>query len=521
MKKFLCLILALVMVLGLVACGNTTTPADDVATPDDTAAPAEAPKVVFMTRGFTTSPYFEEVKAGIEEYVSETYNIDFEMKIIEVGSYNDNSSLALASGEGWDIAFTNGTNFLANVGRNLFLPLDQYLEAGKLPTAQEVLPETLWQAGQYNGQYYGIFPTKDFGGIWNMLVNEQNLAEIGMEVPEWTTAADLFDWFEEAGTKWLELYPDRYAFPDNWSLAAYVFHDALLANNTVMGPLCATNVEGLDGFDEIGDTTTVFAPVLTDEYREIVKRRLALAEAGIFESYWPGENGYLGEFGNGEYIAYQGVNGYVSFDPNTYEGFTTKLENASTGMTSTGYAHAGFWVVNAKTENPEAVLDFAEALYSDEYLCTIMRFGLEGLDWTDNDGNGEIEVEGTRNEDPSNRSWYYWYGFEKSCVLTGKVAPGNGNAEDFQAAMWGVNDALNVSQNCGFVVDTTNITNEIAALSAVQQKYAELLTYPLDIGTVEDVDPLMDQLEADMLAAGLETVIAEVQAQLDAFHAAQ
>lgn len=514
MKKFLCLLLALIMVLSLAACGakeTTETPVD-----------SEKPKVVFMTRGFTTSPYYQEVKAGIEQYVSETYGIDFEMKIIEVGSYNDNSSLALASGEGWDIAFVNGTNFLANVGRNLFLPLDEYLEAGKLPTAQEVLPDTLWQAGQYNGQYYGIFPTKDFGGIWNMLVNEENLAEIGMEVPEWEDAEDLFDWFEEAGAKWKELYPDRYAFPDNWSLSAYVNHDALLSSgNSAFGALCATNVEGLEGFTEIEDTTTVFTPILTEQYREILKRRLALAEAGIFESYWPGEDGYLGEFSRGEYIAYQGVAGYTSFDPNTYEGFTTKLESASVGMTNTAYAHAGFWVVNAKTQYPEAVLDFAEALYSDEYLCTIMRFGMEGLDWTDVDGNGEIEVEGTRNADPSDRSWYYWYGFEKACVLTGKVAPGNGNAEDFQDAMWAVNDALTVSQNCGFVVDTTNITNEIAALTAVTQKYADLLTYPLDIGSVDNVDPMMDQLEADLMSAGLERVVAEVQAQLDAFHASK
>ena len=535
MKKILCLLLALIMVLGLAACGAKDTAEDTKPTEDskpaennnggdvagDTQDPNREATVVFMTRGNQNSQYYDEIKAGIEKYVKDTYNLNFELKLYS--DYFTDAATPLSTGEGWDIAFINGTQFLANVGRNLFLPLDDYLAAGKVPTAQEVLPEDIWKAGMYQGKTYGLFPTKDFGAVWNMIANVEKLAELeaeGIKFPEdWRNYNDVRDFLWDAGEKWLELHPgeETYApFPGNFYCPAIATYDSLLLDDYVFGPIAAVNVSGLDGFNEI-PADTVFTPILTEQYKEVLLDRIALYEAGITweEEYPEGAGGSFGVFGQGEFVMFQGTQGFIAFPADSYEGFTCELKSASEGLIYTGYVHAGFWVLNAKCEDPERVLDFAEALYADEQLCTMMRFGLEGDDWTDTDNDGQVEFEGTRNEDPSDRSWYYWYGFEKACLMTGKVAPGNGT--DFADNMWAANDAMTVSQCVGFVVDPTNITNEMTALTAVQQKYNRQLNYAAEIGGADAAVALLGNIKADLEAAGLEKVIAEVQAQYNAF----
>ena len=536
MKKILCLLLALIMVLGLAACGAKDTaedtkpaedskPADDAGNDvaDDTQDPNREATVVFMTRGNQNSLYYDEIKAGIEKYVKDTYNLNFELKLY--ADYFTDAATPLSTGEGWDIAFINGTQFLANVGRNLFLPLDDYLAAGKVPTAQEVLPEDIWNAGKFGGKTYGLFPTKDFGAVWNMLANVEKVAELeaeGIKFPEdWRNYNDVRDYIWEAGEKWLELHPgeETYApFPDNYYCPAIATYDALLLDDYVFGPIAAVNVTGLDGFNEIA-ADTIYTPILTEQYKEVLLDRIALYEAGItFAEQYPEGSGSFPAFGEGNFVMFQGTQGFIAFAPDSYEGFTTELKSASEGLIYTGYVHAGFWVVNANTADPERVLDFAEALYADETLCTMMRFGLEGDDWTDTNNDGVVEFEGTRNENPSERSWYYWYGFEKACLMTGKIASGNGATNtEFQDNMWAANDAMTVSQAVGFVVDSTNIVNEMTALTAVQQKYVRQLQYCAEIGGADAAVAMLDNIKTELEAAGLEKVIAEVQAQYDAF----
>ena len=102
--------------------------------------------------------------------------------------------------------------------------------------------------------------------------------------------------------------------------------------------------------------------------------------------------------------------------------------------------------------------------------------------------------------------------------MTGKIASGNGATNtEFQDNMWAANDAMTVSQCVGFVVDSTNIVNEMTALNAVQQKYVRQLQYCAEIGGADAAVAMLDNIKTELEAAGLEKVIAEVQAQYDAF----
>ena len=72
------------------------------------------------------------------------------------------------------------------------------------------------------------------------------------------------------------------------------------------------------------------------------------------------------------------------------------------------------------------------------------------------------------------------------------------------------------SDNVGFVLDTTNITNEIAACSNVISEFDGTLSK----GQNDNVDELVDEFVAKLEANGSQKIVDEAQAQLDAWKAA-
>ena len=76
------------------------------------------------------------------------------------------------------------------------------------------------------------------------------------------------------------------------------------------------------------------------------------------------------------------------------------------------------------------------------------------------------------------------------------------------------NDAI-LASHMGFVLDTTNITNEISACSNVVSEYQYLMN-----GQVESQDAVnatVDEFVAKLKANGSEKIVAEIQAQVDAW----
>ena len=68
----------------------------------------------------------------------------------------------------------------------------------------------------------------------------------------------------------------------------------------------------------------------------------------------------------------------------------------------------------------------------------------------------------------------------------------------------------------GFVFDDTNVVNEVTACTNVIQQYA----YGLEVGAV-DVDTVLPEFQQALKDAGIDTIIAEKQSQLDAWLAEQ
>lgn len=184
-------------------------------------------------------------------------------------------------------------------------------------------------------------------------------------------------------------------------------------------------------------------------------------------------------------------------------------------MTS-GMLAAG-WAIPQQCTNVERTLEVIELLNTDQYLATLMHFGIEGKSWTDTDNDGVLEFDGTGN-DPSlsnsEKYWYNWYGFALG-AMTASKAPA-GYPADFAQAVYQMNKNGVTSGNLGFAFDASNVQTELAACNAVMDEYMGIFNY----GTAEDLDATIDEFVQKLKSNGLDTIIAECQAQLTTWRAA-
>lgn len=168
--------------------------------------------------------------------------------------------------------------------------------------------------------------------------------------------------------------------------------------------------------------------------------------------------------------------------------------------------------ISATCENPEKAIKFLELLYSDTDFINLMNFGIEDVHYTTTEGSNVIGYpEGV---DPSTCGYGNFLGIpcdnmniyvrepltDEFTETVSKFAFGNAKA----------------SKYLGYTFDTTNVSTEISAVTAIVNKYAPAL----ECGIV-DPEEMIPQFTAELEAAGMDKIIEENQKQLNDWLATQ
>ncbi|HEX6708734.1 MAG TPA: ABC transporter substrate-binding protein [Rubrobacter sp.] len=94
------------------------------------------------------------IQKMVEQFSSEHKNVQVKMNIIEWADYYQKVPTAVASGNGPDVGIMHCDQLGTNAARNVIIPLDPVAKALNLKES-DFYP-TVWEAGLYNGQRYGI-----------------------------------------------------------------------------------------------------------------------------------------------------------------------------------------------------------------------------------------------------------------------------------------------------------------------------------------------------------------------------
>ena len=524
MKRMFCCLLALVMVFTMVACGKEAPAADAPSANDD--APAADQNVDSNGREYVelvaynyvsgVGPGMEETMEAVNEYLKEKLNTTIDMHFYNAPDYSSTVGTVLSSGNYVDFVFTRSTMvpFLQYANMNAFVPLNDYIDE-YLPGTKAALPEASWDAVTVDGQIYAVPLQRDAATRYDITINTTMVEDLGIDMPEsFDTYYDLTDFMYEAKAARDAKYPEKAGIPIVNTLleyyqSYYYCEPILISQDWIL----AANVPGLKGTAGMGEGETVFSPYLTEEYRELCKWRNQLVKDGII----PYEDRYTYDADRvlqsaGEFLfECNSGNVYVDEDANAPY-YKSKLVTADHAVLATnGYQHG--YAISTQSKHIERSLEVIDLFNTDPYLATLIRFGPEGVGWTDEDNDNVIELPDI-NADPTNRYWYHWYGWNLGGLTISKTPPSS--AANFGELLAELNGSAVPGANIGFIMDTKPIENELAACMNVITEYDGTLKW----GQIDNVDEYVDEFVQKLKDNGIEKIIAEGQSQLDAWREA-
>lgn len=535
MKKlhvFQVLALVLALTLALAGCQNASTSSSDSgsqsasgSTSSSDSGSSELEAVVleyYMPEKAQTDA--EKVWEEINKYVSEKINATVNIHWIEAAEYPQKMSAIIGAGQEYDLCAspTYYLPFSTNAANGAYAELDDLLTQ-YAPDLLNELPDYVLEGGKVNGKIYGVPSYKDVADSYSIIWNETLREEVGMDkdmlTADWKWIDEKYDAFVEFKAKRDAKYPELADIP-----ISSQFHDqlAIWASYDQIVNGVVTNVGNIEYFKDQGSGEKVFNVFDTPEFVEICKNARKFVDAGLVAGYQVefDTDGALKKAGRVPLMSGQG---YVAIDPHiSSQDFISEMKRSEIALSSTGYLQAAITVVSSTSKNPERAVMFMNLQYSDEYVATASRFGIEGVNYNltkDDLGNDRLDFTGTNNDTPNaaDRAYYNWYGAQWGnlfkCILP------MGQPDNFFEELARMNEEAGAFEtNLGFVFVQDAVTNEIAACAGVIDEFRKPLmqgAYPAD-----QIEAKCAEFVEKLNANGIQKIVDEAQKQLNEWRVA-
>lgn len=489
MKKGMSWLLALVLVLG----GATFAAAQEELT---------TVQVAYM---ITMNPAEERdmVQDAINELLAEKdLGIQVELVCIDFASWNTQINLLLTDG-GVDLfnsAWVSSLSVLADNGS--IAPID-----GLLAEYGQGIVDTLGDylaCAEVDGQIYGA-PKVDAYSSAPMFMMRKDLAdEAGIDPEAVTDLASLTEALKLAREK----FPDMTIISTGSNGDYFSSYDTdTLGTEDPLGVLMLS--------PDSGDLT-VINYYESDQFTEHLAYAAQWSELGFFRKDPLNiQDGSLSFIADGEafggFAYYCSEDACIAVQENNlgYEIYACQL--ADTPWARTGNVNGMTWCIPALSQNQEGAMIFLNELFINAELSNLVCSGIEGVHYVQ---TGEGNITYAEGLDAMTTGWPSGMGtFWPNLLITEPWAPSPAGIYDEWLAS---NETCGKSPALGFAFNAAPVADEISACANVVDKYYSAMM--LHIGDTE-------QMHADFLSelesAGIGDIIAEKQAQLDAWAAAQ
>jgi putative aldouronate transport system substrate-binding protein len=519
MKKIFAVLMAVLIVLSLTACGGSGggTPAasaEPVAPAAGTPA-AEAPSdtaAVSANVQSTDAPYsvqlffptmmtipsqeaIDTVEAAINNHISGTLGITdivMDLQFGHLADYFTTANMQLASGQKMDILLSLPMN--QSVSNGYLLPLNDYIN-NELSGAATVIRDWL-SCGMIDDTIYAIPCYKGQVLSWKYIYDKAVVDGI-YDMSTVTNVEDL----DKCLAALKAANPnERFMVYNNQLPALYGFLDH-------------TNVVG-DYFATVGEGSTLVNYYETEAYEKAVYKAYEWSQLGYSDP--EGSNNTLGH----DAVVMSGTSKGVIM------GHSYSIETIEQMFTMNNSYGANFGAVEIETsdmtnnplvygiaytsENPSAAARMMNLIWTDEFIASTLIYGVEGISFVWNDDRTSIMYpEGLSIDTVPYTALYTCGMFGNQFILYG--FDGN-TSEDDKIYMKKLIDEAWYPDLFGFTPDATNVATQVAAISNVVNQYNTVLTY----GDVNP-DEFLPQFRDGLKAAGIDEVMAEYQAQVDAW----
>ena len=514
-RKIAAMLMASVMALSLCACGESgngdaaqsggngsTEASEGDSSGAENSTSGEITKMIMAFPTWTGAPAdTEKIQEAMNEITRDKLGIEIELQIMDVGSYNQNMTLALSGGEQIDILSTMGFAY-ANAVRQGYL---KDLEENDLLSTYgsgivEAVGEENIDACRVSGVLYGLPNNRDMAqGRGCAAIATEYLEGIGYDVSSDSEIIKIsLDELNDIYAQLHEKYPDKEVYrPSAGSMSQFSNVDSLGGN--VFGVL-------LDNGKEL-KVENLFT---SDFYMDYCKRMYDYNQKGYISQDAATDTTGVSEIVKaGALMSYTtgGKPGIKAQETNLCGRDMTIFQTREDYVSSAAVASYP-WAIPISTVNPEAAMVLLNELYTNPELADLIIYGIEGTHYGITEDGFLDQNLGTSSGNYGTLNWLYPNQFASTVIV--------GNTSDLWERTRTFNEEARKSPASGFAFDSTSIATEQTAVTNVYEEYRKSLEY----GFV-DPEVAIPEMVEKMNSAGLQKIIEEKQAQLDAWAASK
>lgn len=501
-KKIVSALMTIIMGASiLTGCGGASGEAEKT-----TAGGAEAEDTYHMVMQITTygfdDPDLGMVQDAVNEITVPEIGVEVEFMTVPIMDQATKLGLLVSSGEQIDLVCSGLlTNPATLQSQGLLTDITEYVEASDVLSKKA---EGIIDACKIDGKIYA-YPGSTACGVQVTYFYDKDLAE-----------------------QYNIQLPDKLETADDWEgLFKQVIDSGMTQYPVSLGDGVACEYEWAD-FDALGDNSYDSYGVVMDNNPDVVVNYFATDE------YKAKCKMHRDWYTNGYCVQDSISNGYSTTDTMSQGQIFGFVSNGGTGMSDaywskiTGKNIASIpmsdittsasdvvnfsWGVSSTCENPEKVVKFLELLYSNADLANIMNYGIEGTHYVTTEGSRIIDY-----PEGIDAGTCGYGNFVGSYGDTAQIYQRKPLTEEFvnSISKWMYPEAKS-SKYLGYTFDPSKVSTQVASVTAVISEYAP----SLECGVVEP-DKMIDEFNQKLEAAGINEIIEENQAQLDAWLAQQ
>lgn len=474
MKKIALIILAVfVLALTFSACEKDVT---------DTAG-SNNPSIKWVTT-YEKPVDHDIVMEALNEKLIEKIGATVELNIIDSAAYQEKINLMIASEEEFDLCFTSNWRnpYKTNVEKGAYLKLDELLET-EAPKLKNSLPDYVWEGSKVLGGIYAVPNYQVMFRQVTITLSEEIAEKYNFDIESVKELKDIEPMLEVIKAN----EPDLIPFIPSWTPLGYIYSH--------MGNQLYTKIDD--------NNSTIYTPYEAKEYLEY----LDLIHRWYKKGYIPAD----AAIASGSDLAK-----ITAINLSTYKPGVEMTDLANYGhkrihiplskpYITSDSPTATMNAISASSKNPEKAIKLLEVLNIDKEIFNLLCFGIEGEHYKK---AGDNRIEKINDKYKFTTAWMF--GNQFNAYLTPE------QTDDVWEKTIQMNDEAVRAKYMGFIFDTDNFKNEVAAIAAVQGEYEKFLN-----SGVENPHNHLEEYKRKLQHAGIEKMREEAKRQLEEWKKSQ
>lgn len=462
----------------------------------------DAEEIVFAFH-LTKTVDMQPIEDALNEITIPEIGVKVDLEGIQMANYANQVGMMMSGGEQVDVIAMLG-DYADMLSKNQLLCLDDYIDeygAG----IKEVLGEEFLKATSKNGSLYALPNNNGKAAVLNIVLRDDLIQELELPVDQLTLASDFdgycanLDLLSDMFAKIHEAHPEYACLVPSGG-------NSLLFDGTVPFMDMLNDNYGILS----DDGSTVVNLYETEEYKKLISYAHEWNQAGyVLEDATTTQEAANTYLQNGRAAAFfiKGEEGQAE-QIITATGIPVQSIKLLQPYICTTDVNGIDFGISATSKHPEAAMKFLNLMYTNADVVNLLDWGIEGVHYEVQDDGTVDFPEGLDANTTAyglNQDWYfgnqflsYIWGKGRDTTIYERLESNNKNSE-FSPVM-------------GFSYDSTVVATELAAIVNVRNQYVP----GLECGSL-DPETDLEAFNKALYDAGLQTVIDEKQAQLDAW----